>query len=275
MFNLKTLVTSAMLAMGLALALPASAELVATPLSGDARLVTFDFDPDNTYLILTKPRAVTHLEFPGEERIVTLAAGDTANFEFTPTKDRRHLFVRARIENASTSMTVITDKRSFQFVVRATYDGAKWYQRVTWRVPQTLLFDSADEAPRASAPSQVASAPASEASPVEGVRPEDLRFNYHIEGDAPFKPVSIFDNGKMTWLRMAPGLQELPVVFALDEAGEFQLVNYVPKGDYLVVQRTMPKFVLRIGKAQVTVSKTQPKKSWFGFSSDQDASRGN
>lgn len=241
---------------------PALAELTPTPLTGDARLVTFDFDPDNTYLVLTKPRAVTHLEFPEGERIQTLAAGDTNNWEITPTKDRRHIFIKAKIENSATTMTVITEKRSYQFVVKATADGSKWYQRVTWRLPQTLLMDNELEEPKPKA----ADSAAGVATP-DGfaVRPEDLRFNYVIEGNAPFRPTSVFDNGKMTWVRMPAGLQELPVVFALDEAGEYLLVNYLPQGDYLLIQRVMDKMVLKVGKTQITVSKQAKPTSWFGF----------
>jgi len=247
----------------------ARAELAATPLSGDARLVTFDIDPDNTYLILTKPRAVTHLEFPEGEKITTLAAGDTTNWEFTPTKDRRHLFVRARIENSTTSMTVITDKRSFQFVVKATADGSKWYQRVTWRVPQTLLLDQEPAAvAQGEAPND--SKASLEESSEPAVNPADLKFNYVVEGAAPFKPTSVFDDGKMTWIRMPHGLQELPVVFALDDSGEYMLVNYVVKQDFLLVQRVVERMVLKIGKAEVKLSKAK-KKSWFGSDSANDS----
>lgn len=237
------------------------AELTPTPLTGDARLVTFDFDPDNTYLVLTKPRAVTHLEFPEGERVQTLAAGDTHNWEITATKDRKHIFIKAKIENSTTTMTVISEKRSYQFVIKATGDGSKWYQRVTWRVPQTLLLDSEAEEQR---PKSQDTHTANN-SEIPGIRPEDLRFNYQIEGSAPFKPTSVFDNGKMTWIRMPAGLQELPVVFGLDESGDYLLVNYVPQGDYLVVQRVLEKMVLKVGKTQVTVTKQPRQTSWFSF----------
>lgn len=240
---------------------PAFAELAPTPLTGDARLVTFDFDPDNTYLVLTKPRAVTHLEFPEGERIQTLAAGDTNNWEITPTKDRRHIFLKAKIENSSTTMTVISEKRSYQFVIKATAEGSKWYQRVTWRLPQTLLLDDETE-PKAKPTEETAAVSAPDGI---SVRPEDLHFNYAIEGTAPFRPTSVFDNGKMTWVRMPGGLQELPVVFALDESGEYLLVNYLPQGDYLLIQRVMDKMVLKVGKTQITVSKQVKPTSWFGF----------
>lgn len=261
-------ISCAILVLSAVAATPAFAELVPTPVMGDARLVTFDFDPDNTYLILTKPRAVTHLEFPPNEQIVTIASGDTNNWEATPTKNMRHIFVKARIENSSTTMTVITDKRSYQFIVKATSDGQKWYQRVTWRIPQTLIVDQGVDTPveqKTEGPEQ-----ASSGSPVidQGpqVDPSKLNFSYAIDGEAAFKPTSVFDDGKFTWLRMPSGLQELPVLFALDESGEYMLINYVTKGDFLVAQRTAGRMVLKLGKQQLTISKkVKEKTSWFGL----------
>lgn len=63
---------------------PAWAELTATPLRGDTRLVEYQYDADNTYLILTKPRSVTHLDFG--ESFTVMATGDSANFEITITR---------------------------------------------------------------------------------------------------------------------------------------------------------------------------------------------
>src|SRR6185369_12167909 len=56
----------ARIALGLAVAATppiAGAELRATPLRGDARLVEFAYDQDNTYLVLARPKAVTHVQF--------------------------------------------------------------------------------------------------------------------------------------------------------------------------------------------------------------------
>ena len=57
----------------------AFAEVKATPLAGDTRLVQFHFDADQTYLVLAKPKAVTHIQFGADELIQSVAAGDTAN----------------------------------------------------------------------------------------------------------------------------------------------------------------------------------------------------
>ncbi len=81
---------------------------------------------------------------------------------------------------------------------------------------------------------------------------ERLRFSYAIEGDAPFRPQMVFDDGKFTWIRLAPNVQELPALFVLS-GEEVELVNYTQRGDYLLINRLVPGLLLKLGKAEVKV----------------------
>lgn len=223
------------------------AELSATPLPGDSRLVQFEYDSDQTFLILSRPKAVTDIEFAADEKIMTVAGGDTKNWELTPTANKKHLFVKPVYDNTETSMTVLTDKRSYQFVLKSTTAGAKWYQRVTWRHGQTVLLDlNAVESDKA-----VAVTDANIATRGDSVNPKNLRFGFQIAGDADFKPVAIYDDGKRTWIQMPPGLQELPALFGMADGDEFQLVNSIIDGDYIVAQRVLNSGILKLGKAEV------------------------
>lgn len=265
--RLKSILGRALFAVWLTFSLGLThAELIATPLPGDTRLVQFEYDADNTYLILAKPKAVTHIEFAEDERIQTVAGGDTKFWELTPTQNRRHLFVKPTYEQTDTSMTVITDKRSYQFVLRSTGPGAKWYQRVTWRYGETILLDlRAEEEKRVEERKEAAASEKRQQDQVLGVgiNPEDIKFNYKIEGDAPFRPVSVFDDGKFTWIRMPAKLQELPALFG-EEDKELTLVNYVVKGDYILAQRLMDAGVLKLGKQQIRFTRVK-QTGWFNF----------
>lgn len=250
-----------------------SAEMVATPLRGDSRLVEFSYDLDNTYLVLAKPKAVTHIQFAADESIQSVAAGDTANWEFTPTRNRKNLFVKPRFDDQETSLTVITDKRGYQFVLRSTGDGKKWYQRVSWIYSRDLVL-SMEGMPEAEAPAEptpVARTTAQKATQEQlelGVDPSSLRFGYQIAGDAPFRPDVVFDDGKFTYFKMPSNLQELPALFAVIEDKDYSLVNFEPKGGYLVAQRLLPHAVLKLGREEVRVTKPAPKRSFFGFTSE-------
>lgn len=273
----------------LALSQPVSAELVATPLRGDTRLVEFQFDADNTFLVLAKPRAVTHLQFAPDEVIMSVAAGDTSNWEITPTKNRKNLFLKPRYEDLETSLTVLTDKRPYQFVLKSTGDGRKWYQRVSWVYAKEVLLEidpsvvagEVGDGAYGPTPLKEGSGPVDAAAPrglpnmdgkskseqgdvaVLGINPASMRFNYRIEGDAPFKPDMVFDDGKFTYFRMPADLQEQPALFAVIEGSEFSLVNYTVNGDYIVAQRLLDTAVLKLGKPEVRVHRVI-KRNWLG-----------
>ncbi|MDB5858871.1 MAG: Conjugal transfer protein TrbG/VirB9/CagX [Ramlibacter sp.] len=246
----------------------ASGELVATPLRGDTRLVQFVYDADNTYLVLAKPKAVTHLQFAPNETIRSVAAGDSANWELTPTRDRRNLFLKPRFDGEETSMTVLTDQRAYQFVLRSTGEGRKWYQRVSWSYGNDLVRELQGEplpAPTPEMRAAVREAEASPAAPAGGaatalgaLRPETLRFQYEIRGDAPFKPQVVFDDGRFTYFKLPANLQELPALFAVVDGKDFSLVNFDLRGEYLVAQRLLEAAVLKLGSAEVRIEQVRP-----------------
>lgn len=263
----------------------AHAELIATPLTGDSRLVQFNYDEDNTFLVLAKPKAVTHIQFAADEVLQSVAAGDTSQWELTPTKNRKNLFVKPKYEDLETSMTVITDQRTYQFVLRSTGDGKKWYQRISWLYPKSIVLE-ADVQIEQVGP---AAAPGGPRQPrplnpainlgdqslltgiaAEGLQPDSLRFNYQIEGDAAFKPLMAFDDGKFTYLKMPPDLQVMPVLFAVIEGQDYALVNYVVKGDYMVAQRLIDTAVLKLGKSEVRITKKKARSGLFGFATGED-----
>lgn len=250
-------------AMGLLVAVAVHAELVATPLPGDSRLVQFEYHPDQTYLVLSKPKAVTDIQFADDEKITTVAAGDSKSWELTPTANKKHLFVKPTYDQIETSMTVLTDKRSYQFVLRSTGPGSKWYQRVSWVQDRTVLMDLAAVA---EVDKRRAEVDQDRGQGGDSFSPEKLSFGYQISGDAEFRPLSVFHDGRFTWIKLPSGLQEMPALFATVEDGEFQLVNYLVKGDYIVAQRVISSGVLKLGRAEVRFAsgeKAQAKS--FGF----------
>lgn len=262
-----------MLASAVLTAAPASAELVATPLRGDTRLVEFQFDPNNTFLVLSKPRAVTHLQFAVDEQIMSVAAGDTFNWEITPTKNRKNLFLKPKFEDLETSLTVLTDKRPYQFVLKSTSDGKKWYQRVSWVYSSEVVMEldpvaASDQvdAPGGAATAKGGTQVGNVAQPEgpAGINPGAMRFSYRIEGDAKFRPEIVFDDGRFTYFRMPADLQEQPALFAVIEGNDYSLVNYTVNGNFIVAQRLLDSAVLKLGKPEVRVTRVETKRNWLG-----------
>ncbi len=283
------------------LAPEAHAQQEPTVVSADARLVTFDYDPERTYLVLTRPKVVTHVQLGPTETVSTVVVGDTANFSVVLSTNRRHLLVRPKYEGLTTSVTLITNEREYPLILRSTKEGSgKWYQRVSWTTPVLELEEfeetrarsplglerqaslatrpkqgpglppesgSSPSLPDASQSSQssVEGSPLSpQASSVNRIRLDLIRTNYTIEGKADFKPWSVFDDGSKTFIRLPDQYQNFPAVFAWSNE-QTQLVNYSVEQHYIVVQGVHAGLLLKLGKAEVKITKeSEHASSWFG-----------
>ena len=116
-----------------------------TPLGSDPRLIELEFDPQQSYLILTRPKSVTLIQMSPDESVVTAVAGDTVNFSVVVSQSRNYVMVRPKYEALTTSLTLITNKRDYPLTLRSTKEAVgKWYQRVQWRYPNTLKEEEID-----------------------------------------------------------------------------------------------------------------------------------
>ena len=231
--------------------LSAHSVLIATPLPGDTRLVRFDFDPNNTYQILTRPKAVTDIQLEAGEVVKGVALGDSFSWD-CETGVTGHIFIRPKYDDVVTSGTVVTDRRTYQLMLRSTEaDVGKWYQRVTWGYPGTSMLQpiATTAAPQASGVGPTASDPLT-----RGVDVEQLNFDYRISGNAPFKPVQVIDNGTFTWIRMPANIQDWPAVFWVTPDNRYAALDPVVDGKYLKVTKVMHKFLLKIGKEEVEIT---------------------
>lgn len=235
----------------LSVPLVARAELIATPLPGDTRLVRFDFDPNNTYQVLTRPKSVTDIELEPGEVVKGMAVGDSFSWD-CETGVPGHIFVRPKYDDMVTSGTVVTDKRTYQLMLRSTSaDIGKWYQRVTWGYPATSMLQpvaAAGIAPQAGEGKPAAG------SLARGVSVDQLNFDYSISGGAPFRPVQVIDDGTFTWLQLPARVQDWPAVFWVTPDNRYAALTPVVDGKYLKVTKVVHKMLLKIGKEEVEIT---------------------
>jgi type IV secretion system protein VirB9 len=92
------------------------------------------------------------------------------------------------------------------------------------------------------------------ARPGDDVFSGQPNFNYEVTGEAAFKPVAVYDNGRFTWIQFSNANQSLPAVFYSGPNG-LEIVNYTPlnNGLAIVVNRLMDKMVLKIGPQEVLI----------------------
>jgi len=256
----------------------AQAQLMAEPLPGDPHLVVFPYDENNSYRLFVKPRAVTNIVLEPDERVSILALGDTSSFQSV--QKNHHIFLKPLFPNRTTWGTLVTNKRSYQFQIIATDDGAKWYQRVSFvhsdlvalreQAEDRAVFDAVAGAPGGPVAPPANGGlplppPASE-PPAPTARSADLHFGYKMEGKADFRPTHVYDDGKVTTLRF-PENADLPAVFRIVK-GEVELLDYTQHPtatNVIVIPRILDSMLLKLGKEEVRIVNTsRVRTNWFG-----------
>lgn len=245
--NKYKLVAALLIAVGSANAALADSQVM--PMPSDTKLVSFSFDQHDTYTVLARPKSVTDIQLAADEDVVAMALGDSV--QWMVSKAKGHVFIKPLQPDIFTSATIVTSVRTYQLTLRSSPEDGKWYQRVSWNYPELVVFrQQQEEAVRRNVEKEEKRLEEQIIAP--DITIDKLNFDYKVTGDAAFKPAQVFDDGKFTWIRM-PAIQELPAVFMTDEDGKAELINYVTRGQYMMVQRLVPGLLLKIGKQEIKV----------------------
>lgn len=223
--------------------------LVSPDLFKNTRLVVYDYDNNRTYPVKSRVHVYTEISVASDEHIVSWfpSADEKRGWPYTVSGDRQHVFVMPMQAGTVNSATLITDKRSYLLTFEAVNQG-EWFQRVRWNVAE----DSVTDLPNTYESQQPADTNADPGS----ARPdlENMFVDYDIKGNADFAPTLVADDGKFTWFRLSPDVQELPALFLLDKNDQAELVNYtVEQNNLLKAQRTAGAWLLKLGDEEVKV----------------------
>lgn len=206
----------------------------------DSRIRTVMYNPNEVYQFLGHYGYQSSVEFEsGAEEVLTVSVGDSLAWQIVPAEDR--IFLKPIEQDATTNMTVITNKRVYHFelhaakakdirdpemvfVLRFLYGGSMGYESASSDVPVPELDED----------------------------PSKYSFNYTIAGPDALSPVRIFDDGTFTYFQFRKS-QEIPAFFIVDETGSEEILNYRARGDTIVIERLAPRFSLRSGSQVLCV----------------------
>lgn len=230
------------------------------PISTDRRIRTVRFSPNEVYQFIGHYGYQSSIEFSEDEKVQTVSIGDSVAWMVNPAENR--LFLKPIEQNATTNLTVITDKRTYFFELHAEEtnnirdDEMIFTVRFVYPQNDTAALDFAQF----------------EAMPDIEAYPERYNFNYSVRGSESISPIRIFDDGNFTYFEFKDKNAEIPAFFHVDSAGDEELVNFRKRGNYIVVERVSPAFTLRRGPELMCVynenMKIPPKpipeeKSWI------------
>ena len=209
----------------------------------DHRVRSIVYRPDEVYKLTLHYRYQTSIEFAKDEEIKTISMGDSTAWLMNPSGSR--LFLKPVAQDATTNMTLITNKRTYLFELHA---------RETDNIDDPemmfiLRFAYPDSGDTQSYSKYLDSVP----EPDVLEHPEKYNLGYTISGSSETAPIRIFDDGEFTFFQFKDKNAEIPAFFWVDEDNNEALINYRTRGDYIVVERVSGRFTLRHGNYIVCV----------------------
>ncbi len=212
------------------------------PIKVDHRVRTIMYQQDQVYKYVGHFRYQTSIEFGPDEVIGTISMGDSTAWMLNPSGNR--LFLKPLEQDATTNMTLITNKRVYLFELHA-----RETDDINDRDMVFILRFIYPEEDNLSITKYLDTVPVPDLEK-DG---DKYNFNYTISGTDEIAPVRIFDDGEFTYFEFKDKNAEVPAFFWVDANGEESLINYRTRGDYIVVERVASKYTLRHGRDIVCV----------------------
>lgn len=243
---------------------------VPTPGNLDSRIVTFAYTPDVVFRLNVTVGMHTHIALAHDEELIEIPRiGDKVRWRVEG--NEKNLYIKATVPDTVTSLSLVTDRRTYQFELRATSKPDERIQKAVFSYPdqeeavriRTERKAQADQA-RNEAEERVK---ASHQLSDDTLDPSELAFYKVHSTDPELQRMHAYTDGVKTWIRMPPGIQDLPAVFMVEtnERGKESLmpINYtvadrksIRDRDVLIIDRVHPVWMLQIGKRmQVRVTK--------------------
>jgi type IV secretion system protein VirB9 len=140
-----------------------------------------------------------------------------------------------------TNLVITTDRRTYHLEMRSS--ASTYMASVSWTYPASELLALKKQRAEADVTGGVIAD--------AGINIEQLKFRYSLEGDAPWKPLRVFDDGAKVYIQFPSGLaqSEAPPLFVIGPDAKPALVNYRVRGATYVVDRLFAAAELRLGTA--------------------------
>lgn len=235
----------------IALLIPSLALAELTPKKGedDPRVRVVEYNPLNVVKLSTFYGVSTHVQFADGEIIKDVAIGDDQAWKVIPRDN--HLFIKPQATKADTNVTVVTDKRTYQFALvvnpRPVDDPKAWSD-------PNLIFSLTFIYPEDIAKKAVKQAIGNEVKgKLESAKKEGQNFDYWVAGSEEISPTAARDDGRFIYLTFSNN-RDMPAVYSEDEESNESLINTnVTNGNTIVIQRLVPRLILRKGNAVASV----------------------
>lgn len=217
----------------LAAPLVASAYL---PVPTDSRIKTLVYNENDVFQVVVHYGYQSSIEFAKNEEVEAISLGNSYAWKYSNVG--RRLFITALEGAAHTNMTVITNKRTYQFDLSSKDPGQGVDDELVYVVrffyPDTN-FDK--PAPKVDTKKFL---------PEQIVSTKKYNFNYSLTGPDTIAPLKIFDDTKSIYLKFKNNNANIPNIFIVNDDGSEVRASYVREGEYIVIKKLIKKLALRL-----------------------------
>ena len=225
------------------------------PVMGDNGAVQFLFG-DSQPSIVCAVMQVCDVELQAGEQVNGVHLGDSVRWQVEPSitgygvSEVQHLIIKPRDVGLDTSLVATTNRRTYHFRLRS--HKTEFMPRVSFVYPEDAQakWDAIRE--------REVKERERDTIPETREYLGNLDFNYNIDGDGPWKPVRVYNDGTKTVIEMPSTMRqtEAPTLLVLrgknsvmpwGSKAEEVLVNYRVQNDRYIVDSVFDKAILVAG----------------------------
>ena len=214
----------------------------------------FNYRQNKIFNVYTHPYFSTDIKF--HSKVLAFALGDSVRWIAEPVLN--NLFVKPSEKHLETSLSVITQNHTYEFLLSS--QSLIFYQLVEFRHPKKIaVFIAKNIQKEIVKKNKVFNTGVKKLTPQEIAK---IRFNYIVSGSKSIRPIQVFNFNGFVYLFMPKKLQSMPAFFIMSN-GHLDLVNYIVKGRYIIVERLFNKGALKLGKKEAFIyKKNKTKAAW-------------
>lgn len=238
----------------LGLLLPFSASAAGfDDLPADNRIRVLTYSSGDIYTINTKYGYQTSIIFSPDEQISTISVGERTQWQIVPSGNR--IFIRPMLDELATNMTVITNKREYNFDIKSVKGDNNLYV-AQFRYPQEKPPEPAPDEYSASGYEAATPSPSNAVSipPLDTQRTAELNMAYSYTGPDEIAPSQVYDDGRNTYVVYTNLPQDKPRPYIIGADGKKLPANHRIDGNrMIVVMMVSDIIILKNNQGEVTV----------------------
>lgn len=215
------------------------------PTAVDSRIRVLVYSPDDVFKFVGYYGYQTSIELAHDEEVVSISMGDTSAWQIVPSGFR--IFIKPMDSDATTNMTLITNKRTYFFELYA--EEAEDIRDPDMVFNVRFLYPDDEETDSIRTFHALSSGP-------DLTHPEKYNFNYSISGSEDIAPIKVYDDGEFTYLEFRDKNKDMPAIFAVDDDLRESMVNLHASDsntNIIVVEHVFPKLSVRLGQKLVCI----------------------